>query len=162
MHRTAARCARAVTALALVAALTTGCGIRIPTDPDGTLDRVENGQLRAGASPDGDRVHVDGDDVGGPLPELVEQFAASVDAEVAWTVASEESLVTAIEEGELDLAVGGMTDRTPWTNRVAITRGFTGLPGVDDKRPVVLLAPLGENRFVSELETFLDQRASAG
>lgn len=160
MQCRAARCAAFAVALALIGAISTGCGLRIPTDPDGTFDRATGGELRVGASPDGDRVRVDGDDVSGPLPELVEEFAASIDADIDWTVGSEESLVTAIEEGGLDLAVGGMTDQTPWADRVAVTRGYPDLPGLESDRPVVILAPLGENRLLSELETFLDRRAS--
>ncbi len=152
--------AGAVAALVLVGALVSGCAIRIPTDPDGTLDRAAGGELRVGASSDAGRVEVDGDRVTGPLPDLVEEFAASIDADVAWTVGSEESLVTALEEGDLDLAIGGMTDQTPWLDKAAVTRSFPDLPGVEGDRPVVMLARLGENRFVSALETFLDGRVS--
>ena len=148
------RIAGASTALALILTLATGCdAIRIPQDPEGTLDRVTGGELRVGASADGDDVRVDGDDVSGPLPDLVESFADSIDADVTWTVASEETLVTKIEEGDLDLAIGGMTGQTPWVDRVAVTREFSELPGVDG--PAVMLAGLGENRFVSALETHL-------
>lgn len=154
--RGTAQIARACAVLALAGAALTGCGLTVPADPDGTLDRVSGGELRAGASPDGDLVKVDGTDVSGPLPDLVEAFADSLDADVVWTVGSEESLVVALEEGELDLAVGGMTDQTPWLDRVAVTRGFPDLPGVDGDRPTVMFAPLGENRFLGELERFLD------
>lgn len=160
MQRCAIRLAGAAVAVALVAGLATGCGIRIPSDPEGTTDRVTGGELRVGASADPGRVTVTGDEVSGPLPELVEDFAASLDAEVVWTVAAEETLVTALEQGEIDLAVGGMTDQTPWSDRAAVTRSFPDLPGVEGDHPVVFLAPLGENRFVSALETFLDEQVS--
>src|SRR5690349_6249505 len=63
----------AVTAvLALCAAVLTGCGLSIPTDPDGTLDRVTGDVLRVGASPSGELVVVSSTDaVSGPLPDLV-------------------------------------------------------------------------------------------
>lgn len=151
------RYAGAAMAVALTLALATGCdGIRIPQDPEGTFERVSGGELRVGASAEEGRVVVDGDDVSGPLADLVEGFAESIDADVEWSVGSEESLVTRIEEGELDLAIGGMTGQTPWVDRVAVTREFPDLPGVDG--PVVMLARLGENRFVSALETYLEEQ----
>ncbi|HET8928313.1 MAG TPA: hypothetical protein VFN24_10880, partial [Microbacterium sp.] len=98
---------------------------------------------------------IDGSDVSGPLPTLVTEFAREQGAEVEWTVGSEESLVVGLEEGRLDIAIGGMTADTPWTERVGVTRGYTDVPGAVG-REVVLLLPMGENRLLSELETFLD------
>ncbi len=69
---------------------------------------------------------------------------------------SEESLVDGLESGALDLAVGGMTDPTPWSDRVSVTRGFTGIPGAEDT-PVVFLLPMGENATQSALERYLDE-----
>ncbi|WP_019181271.1 hypothetical protein [Microbacterium yannicii] len=144
----------ALSALLLVGCLS-GCGLAVPADPDGTLDRVRGGELRAGASASGSLVTVNGDEVDGSLVELVEGFGASLEAEVEWTVGSEEELVDALEAGSLDLAVGGMTDRTPWSDRVGVTRGYTGIPG-SDGRTVVMLVPMGENAWQSELERHLD------
>lgn len=127
----------------------------IPADPDGTLDRVRGEELRAGASASGQLVTVQGGDVGGSLAHLVEGFAETLDARVKWTVGSEEQLVDALEAGDLDLAIGGMTDRTPWVDRVGVTRGFSPVPGAD--APVVVLVPPGENAWQAELETFLDR-----
>ena len=133
-----------------------GCGVTIPSDPDGTLDRVRGGELRAGASASGELVTVDGGEVGGELVAIVENFAESIDARVEWTVGSEEELADAIQAGELDLAVGGMTDQTPWADHVAVTRGYTSVPSADG-RAVVMLLPMGENAWLSTLETFLDE-----
>jgi ABC-type amino acid transport substrate-binding protein len=127
----------------------------MPTDPDGTLDRVRDGELRAGASASGSLVTVDGERVDGSLVDLVDEFAASVGAEVEWTVGSEEELVDALEAGSLDLAVGGMTDQTPWSDRIAVTRGYTGIPG-SEGRTVVMFVPMGENAWQSEIERYLD------
>ncbi len=137
----------------LVAASLGGCGLQIPADPDGTLDRVTGGILRVGASPEEGLVLVDGPDVTGTLAELVEGFAETRDAEIQWTVASEETLVTALEDGELDLAIGGMTDASPWVDRVGVTRGY---PGIADGRSVVILLPMGENALQAALEAHLD------
>lgn len=151
------RRARVVTAvLLLCAGLLTGCGMSIPVDPDGTLDRVTGDILRVGASPSGDLVVVSSADaVSGPLADLIAGFAESRDARVAWTVGSEEDLVDGLETGGLDLAIGGMTDATPWTDRVSVTRGFSGIPA-SGGHPVVVLLPMGENALQAALETYLD------
>lgn len=143
----------AVMAVALV--VLTGCGVTIPEDPRGALARIENGLLRAGASPSADLVIVDGDRVSGPLADLVTGFADAYAARVVWTVGSEEDLVDGLERGTLDLAIGGMTERTPWSDRVSVTRGYPGIPGSRGE-PVVVLLPLGENRLQSALERYLD------
>ncbi|WP_240665767.1 hypothetical protein [Agromyces sp. LHK192] len=150
-RRTALGGVIAVLTLALCA-----CGITIPTDPRGTSARIaESGELHAGASPAAPAVAVDGERVSGPLAELVETFAERHGAEVEWTVGSEEQLVEGLEDGSLDLVIGGMTDRTPWIDRASATRGYTAIPGTDGRTTVVLL-PLGENALQAELERFLD------
>lgn len=140
----------------LGALVATGCGVQVPADPDGTLERVTGGELRVGAVPDPGLVEVTGDDPSGPLVDLVEEFADTIDAETEWFVASEETLVSQLETGALDLAVGGFTDQSPWVDRVGLTRGYTAIPGADG-RPIALLVPLGENAMLAELETFLDE-----
>jgi membrane-bound lytic murein transglycosylase MltF len=130
-----------------------GCTLQVPTDPDGTLDQVRSsGVLRAGASPSPGRVEIDGDVPSGPEVSLVEGFADSVGAEVEWTVAGEEHLVSLLEDGSLDVAVGGFSDQNPWVARVALTRPYA------DTR--VLMAPMGENELLSELERWLDAHAA--
>lgn len=150
-----------VASAAIITVVATGCGVSIPADPDGTLDGLRGGTLRAGASigeplvqelPDGSPA--------GPLVDLVDDFAVQEDAAVEWTIGSEETLVTMLEEGTLDIVVGGMTDQTPWSDRAAITRGY---PEIEDTggRSIVMLVPLGENELLSTLEAFLDRRVGS-
>lgn len=148
---------RLVTAAALTAvlALTTGCGLTVPTDPQGTLDRVTGGELRVGVSAEPGLADAASDPPRGALPDLVTRFADALDATPAWETASEETLVTMLEQGRLDLAIGGFTGATPWSERVGTTRSYS-LGGAED---VVLLTPPGENAFLSELERFLDEEA---
>lgn len=140
--------------LALTVSLV-GCGATIPADPDGTLQTVSGGDLRVGISPDEGLTDVSGDVPTGPLVDLVHAFAESVDADVDWTIDGEETLVGMMEEDKLDLVVGGLTDQTPWIDRVGVTRGYTGIEGAGD-RAIVMFVPLGENAFLSKLELFLD------
>lgn len=156
----AARRASAAVIAVFAMLLVAGCGITVPTDPNGTLDSVTGSTLHAGASPEAGLVDTDGEQPQGPLVELVEDFAASIDARVEWTVAAEESLVRELEAGDLDLAVGGFTDQTPWSDRAGVTRGYSNIPGADDRK-LVFLVPLGENAFLSSLETFLDEEVGS-
>ncbi|MFK3676806.1 hypothetical protein ACI2IP_03710 [Microbacterium sp. NPDC090218] len=149
------RLAPTAAGLAVAVALS-GCGLTVPSDPDGTLDSVSGGDLRVGTSPDGTLVEVDGGEPSGSIVDLVDRFADSIDAEPRWTVASEETLVTMLEAGDLDLIAGALTPETPWIDEAGVTRGFTGIDGADG-RELVMLVPLGENAFLSTVETFLDE-----
>ena len=152
----------AIAGLAVLAAILTGCGITIPSDPNGTLDGIRGGTLRAGVSlSEGLARETSDGSLRGPLIELVESFAADQDATVEWTVDSEETLVGMLESDDLDIAVGGMTDQTPWTDRVGVTRGYAGIEGAAG-RSLVMLVPLGENRMLSTLEDFLDHELEHG
>lgn len=146
-------------ALGLVVALA-GCGLTVPADPDGTLDAVRGHELRVGTSPDGDLVQVADGTPSGSIVDIVDDFADSIDAEPEWTVASEETLVTMLEAGDLDLIAGGMTAETPWVQRAGVSRGYTGIAGAEG-REIVMLVPLGENAFLSTLEAFLDQEVGS-
>ncbi len=137
-------------ATAAAALLLGGCGVSIPTDPGGTLDRVrDDGVIRVGASPTPGWVELSDD--GGPTgrePGLVEDFAAALDVRVEWTVSGEEDLVTMLDEGEIDLAVGGFTEDNAWVDEVGLTRPYTGTH--------VMMVPMGENALQSGLERWLD------
>jgi polar amino acid transport system substrate-binding protein len=106
----------------LLAVGVAGCGI--PRDPEGTLDRVRGGTLRAGITASQPWTTLDGGRPGGVEVELVEQFADELGARVAWVDGSEAELIGALEVRELDLVVGGLTADTPWQSKAAITRSY--------------------------------------
>lgn len=150
----------AVTAAVIAVIGLAGCGgMSIPADPDGTLQAVSGGELRVGVSPDPGLVTDRGPDGGTPtgsLPDLIEGFADSIDAEIEWTAGSEETLVGMLEGGDLDLVAGGFTSDTPWIDKAGVTRGYPEIEGAEG-REIVLLVPLGENAFLSAVERYLDQ-----
>lgn len=137
-----------------------GCGLTIPADPDGTLSSVTGSELRIGATADPGLVDIDRDTPTGSLPDLVGGFADSIDAEIAWTDGSEETLVGMLESGDLDLVIGGFTANTPWIDKAGVTRGYPGIDGADG-REIVMLVPLGENAFLSALERYLDEEVGS-
>lgn len=139
-------------ALPVVALVLTGCGVSIPADPEGTLDRVRSStELRAGASPAEGLVVVRDGRPAGPEVDLVEAYAETLGATVTWTVGGEEHLVRMLEDGRLDVGVGGLTKDNAWVTKVALTRPQAGSH--------VLMTPLGENALLSDLERWLDSHA---
>ena len=139
-------------ALAPVVTALASCGLSIPTDPDGTLDRVRtDGVLRVGASPRPGWVELpDSGPPRGREADLVTGFADHLGAEVEWTVSGEAHLVTLLEDGSIDLAVGGFTQDNAWVDKVGLTRPYTGTH--------VVMVPMGENALQSDLERWLDAR----
>jgi polar amino acid transport system substrate-binding protein len=138
-----------------------GCGISVPgdfpADPDGTMDRVRSdGVLRVGASPRRGWVDVDGGTPQGHEPSLATGFADHLGVEVEWTVAGEEELVRLLEDGELDLAVGGFTDTNAWVAKVGLTRPYAEVEVGGTTEAHVMMVPMGENALQSSLERWLD------
>ena len=112
----------ALIAAVLLAVGVAGCGI--PRDPEGTVDRVRGGTLRAGITASEPWTTLEGGQPGGVEVELVEQFAHELGARVEWVDGSEAELIGALEVRELDLVVGGLTADTPWKSKAAITRSY--------------------------------------
>lgn len=98
----------------------------------------------------------DGAQFSGPVVELVQSYADSIDATATWCTHSEERLVTLLEMGELDLVAGPISAKTPWANRVALTREQELLDAPAPNK-IVLLTPAGENGFLASLDRFLDR-----
>jgi membrane-bound lytic murein transglycosylase MltF len=142
-------------AVASTMVIVAGCGLTIPTDPDGTLDRVRGGELRVGLSVNPPWTQMEAEPSGTEV-ELVRGFADRLDAEIAWTEGGEETLATAMERGELDLLIGGLTAESPWVDRVAVTAPYAS--STDDHGKThdhVMAVPMGENAFLFELESYL-------
>lgn len=150
-------------ALAALAAVTVlaGCGA-IPADPDGTLDAVRGGVLRVGAVEHDGWLEESDEGHRGRDAELVRSFAAELDASVDWQTGPEHELVARLEEGALDLVVGGIPADAPWTDRTGVSRPY-GRDTEPDGRVVdrVMLVPRGENAFLLELDRLLAARSGS-
>jgi polar amino acid transport system substrate-binding protein len=156
---------RPLTAVVLLAALVAGC--QCPRDPDGTLNRVEGGVMRVGVTEADPWVAIRGDrPVGGAEVELARRFARELGARIEWVQGSEEELVDAAKEGQVDLILGGLTSKSRWKKDVAFTRPYVetravvGIPPgesyPDDFEGVPVAVELG-----SEEEGLLEQRTDA-
>jgi ABC-type amino acid transport substrate-binding protein len=142
-----------------------GCGLAMPTDPDGTLANIDGGTLRVGVTESFDEkstwVRVEpGPDTepSGIEVDLVREFASERDATIEWSQGSEHQLAEKLKHGRLDLVIGGFADDTPWTTHAGLTK-----PYAESKDPLgrtvkhVMLVPLGENAFLVELDQFLQK-----
>jgi polar amino acid transport system substrate-binding protein len=156
---------RLTVVLLLAAIAASGC--QYPRDPDGTLNRVGGGAMRVGVTEADPWVVLEGDrPVGGVEVELARRFAREVGARIEWVQGSEEELVDAAKEGQVDLIVGGLTNKSRWKKDVALTRPYVesrlvvGVPPggsfPDDFAGVPVAAELG-----SAEEGLLEQRTDA-
>ena len=149
--------------LALVAGVAlSGCA-GIPVDPEGTLERVSGGILRVGMSEHEPWTARDGGDRTGVEVDLVEEFAAELDAEIEWHDGGEEALIEQLHRGELDVVVGGLTEATPWVDSAALTRPYVVVTSPEGSpEPHVIAARRGENALLVALERFLMARETEG
>ena len=126
----------AVLLLALV-----GCSV--PRDPEGTLERVRGGVLRAGFTEAPPFAVGPVDDPSGVEVDIVEGFAEELGATVEWTAGSEAELLKALEVRALDVVVGGFDSTNPLVAAGGVTRPYTttlltvGVPD-DDPPPKTL------------------------
>lgn len=84
--------------------------------------------------------------------DLVRAFAAQLAADIEWVVGPESELLEALHRRELDLVAAGLKASTPWSRKVALTRPYLTVDGAEH----VLAVPQGENRWLLELERFLE------
>lgn len=127
---------RLLVAAVLTASLV-GCD-RIPSDPEGTLERVRGGTLRVGISVSDPWTIRDDAGFGGVEVELVERFAEQLGAEVEYFDGSEEELFAALLHHELDVVIGGLTSQNPHAVEAGMTHPYfatalvVGWPEDDD------------------------------
>jgi ABC-type amino acid transport substrate-binding protein len=130
----------------------TACGL--PRDPDGTLERVEGSSMRVGITDSPPWTTLAQDEPAGVEPALIEELASELDAEIEWIEGSESEILEDIEEGHLDVAIGGFTADNPWSKKVTFIQPYFTL-GEDQH---VMAVPHGENAWIVRLERFLRSR----
>lgn len=153
----AGRAGRGLAGGVALALVLTGCA-SIPSDPDHTLERIRRDRvLRLGVSPNPPWTVAEGATATGSEVDLVRGFADKQGARLEIVVGGEEPLVQRLEDGELDLVVGGLTTENTATSRFAKTRAYAQTTDAHGRREKhIMAAPLGENRLLSELERHLD------
>jgi polar amino acid transport system substrate-binding protein len=145
---------------ALLLVVGAGCQGGFPADAQGTLERARGGELRVGISenPPFTQVAADGT-VGGSEVDLLTEYAATIDAEIRWVPGGENVLAAAMQEGELDVVIGGLASDVPWTSQMALTRPYTTTQGPDGSTVKIAIGVTpGENALLVDLEHFLAER----
>lgn len=132
-------------------------GCAIPRDPEGTYERVQGGTMRAGLTENEPWTRLVEGQPAGIEVDLLVGFAEQLDAEIDWTQGSEAELLERLHQGELDVVAAGLKKSTPWAKQVGLTRPYITVRGGDH----VLAVRSGENRWLMELELFLEAHRQA-
>jgi polar amino acid transport system substrate-binding protein len=99
----------------------------LPRDADGTRDRVRGGIVRVGVVIDTPWVtdSTGGEGAAGGIEgALVQGIARDLGARVRWVRGTDESLLAALHERELDMVIGGLTTESPWRAKLAFTKPY--------------------------------------
>jgi ABC-type amino acid transport substrate-binding protein len=144
------------TAQFLAIALGTLAGCGFPHDPDATCERVAGGTLRAGITENPPWTELTGNKPAGHEVDLLERFAERIKARIEWVPGAESRLFEALGRRELDVVIGGITADTPWASHIGMTQPYTRRDGRDH----VMAVPSGENRWLLELDRFLQDQAT--
>lgn len=100
------------------------CACDLPKDSAGTLERVRNGELRAGVVEHPPWVRLEDGRVKGIEPALVETWAGTLGARVRWVRGSEGELVEALHRREIDVLAAGLERDTPYRSRLGLSQPY--------------------------------------
>lgn len=121
----------------LAAALSIAACDSMPSDPDGTLERIRRegvfkvGLIESHAAPDSGHA-------------LLGRLSRATGARPAVERGSAESLLTKLEEGSLDLVLGEFAEKSPWAAKVTLSEP------IESHGPTSLAAAArnGENAWI--------------
>jgi polar amino acid transport system substrate-binding protein len=104
-----------------------GCGL--PRDPERTAEKVrQRGEIRVGvseAAPWIRRVSQTANaEASGVEAELIRELARREGVKVRWRWGTLEEHFAALESGQLDLVAGALSESTPWSKKIGVTRPF--------------------------------------
>ncbi|KAB0269456.1 transporter substrate-binding domain-containing protein [Microvirga brassicacearum] len=103
--------------------LLSGCDF--PRDAAGSLDRIRStGVVRIGFSQREPWVIKASGEVGGIEPRLIRAWAAKLGARIEWVEGAETVLIDALHHRQLDVAIGGFVDDSPWEKHVGMSQPF--------------------------------------
>jgi ABC-type amino acid transport substrate-binding protein len=124
--------------LLATAFLAAGCD-SIPSDPDGTLDRVRGerlfrvGLIASHAPPPGE------------AHDLLQRLSRATGARAALEHGPAEALLTRLEAGDIDLVVGEFAEQSPWAAQVTLTEPIV----VNGSTILAAAARNGENAWIA-------------
>ena len=113
---------------ALLAGLVVALGLagcdRYPRDPEKTLETVRGGVMRVGVTEVEPWVWREGEEARGVEADLVRELAEELDARIQWVWGTPEEHLAALEQWQLDLVIGGLTQSSPWSKKIGMSRPY--------------------------------------
>ena len=98
--------------------------IHFPKDAEKTLDKVSNGTIRVGFTDAEPWVYPSATGAQGIEADIVTNFANTLHAKIDWVQGTEEQLYNALKRGEINILIGGITDQTPWKEKIGLTKPY--------------------------------------
>lgn len=163
MFRALRRAMFPVGVILAAAALLLGCDL--PKDGRDTLERARGNKLRVGIVDSPPWVRISATEIRGIEPALIRAWAGQIGARIEWRPGGVGGHVLALEHGEIDLLVAGLTSRTPYASRLGLSRPYLSNDNQiraltpANQRPVpggrvIAVAP-GESAALYALDRFL-------
>ncbi|GGD37177.1 transporter substrate-binding domain-containing protein [Aureimonas glaciei] len=133
-----------------------GCGF--PEDPAATTERVRSGTLVIGVLEGSSFASFRGETPAGADIDIAMGLASRFSAEPQWVRGSVDQLLYALDNGEVDLLVGGLATSTVLSSRTALSHPVGRMPLGPAHEGRVFALRMGEigwqlevNRFIGEL-----------
>src|SRR3954447_5247418 len=98
--------------------------IDFPKDAEKTLGKVSNGTIRVGFTNAAPWVYPSATGAQGIEANIIINFAQTLHAKVEWIEGTEEQLYNALKRGEINILIGGITDKTPWKEEIGLTKPY--------------------------------------
>jgi polar amino acid transport system substrate-binding protein len=96
----------------------------LPRDPKETLRQLQSRPIRVGLVEHAPWVVRNGAEPAGVEVDLIRNFASELGTTADWHWGGEQEQLEALQHYQLDLVVGGLTDRTPWSKYVGLTSPY--------------------------------------
>ena len=124
-----------------------------PRDPDHTLEKVRNGELRVGMRESEPWAMRNNKVMSGVEVALVQELARRLNAKIRWVTPGPAPIefFDALYRGQLDLVIGGLTQDNPWSRRVTFTRPYINSSTVIAASKWQLTSVAGESVLVSRV-----------
>lgn len=100
-----------------------GCS-SLPRDPKQTLRQLHSRPLRVGLVEHPPWVVRTSGEPTGVEVDLIRNFASELGTTPEWNWGGEQQQLEALEHYQLDVVIGGFTDRTPWSDYVGLTSPY--------------------------------------
>lgn len=125
-------------------------GCDFPRDPAQTFDNASKNGLRVGIASNPPFTNVSEGSISGKEVELIEKFGQKHNIKLSYVAASESVLIELLKTDELQVIIGGFTQKTVWAKHAGLTVPY-------DASGHVFLIPKGENRLTFELEKHFNE-----